>query len=101
MREAAVMGKSKDRAFEAVEHVQIGRLRGQSHSRGRKGRLAVESRSRQTRTGQEMCDGLQVDFVTQTVPGSPGRPRSGVEKTRASALYGLRATPDGFSEPAR
>src|SRR5216683_5353309 len=72
MREAAVMGKSKDRAFEAVEHVQIGRLRGQSHSRGRKGRLAVESRSRQTRTGQEMCDGLQVDFVTQTVPVAPG-----------------------------
>src|SRR5690349_14019330 len=66
MGEAAVMSEAEYWAFEAIEHVKIGRFGGQSHGCGREGGLAIESRSRQTRAGQEMCDGLQVNFVTQT-----------------------------------
>ena len=66
MREAAVMGKSINRAFETAEHVDVRRLGRQSHGRSGEGGLAVESGAGEAGPGQEVGDGLQVNFVTQS-----------------------------------
>ncbi len=66
MGEAAVMLESKDRAFETAEHVEIRRFGRQRHGRSGEGGLAVESGAGEAGSGQEVGDGFQVNFVTQS-----------------------------------
>jgi hypothetical protein len=65
MREAAVMSETDDRALKAPKGVEIGGLGGDSHRRGCKRGLAIESCACQARASQKMSDGFQVEFLTQ------------------------------------
>jgi hypothetical protein len=65
-----MMSKVVNRAFDAPEHVKVGRLSGQRHSRGGEGGLAIESGAGENGAGKKMSDWFQVGF-NSTATGAP------------------------------
>ena len=59
MGEAAMVGESKDSAFDAGENVQVGRFRRQRHGGCGQSGPAIESRASQAGAGQEVGNGFQ------------------------------------------
>jgi len=66
MGEAAMMFEAIDRAVEAREHVEIGRLSSQRHCRRGERGLAVEAGAAEAGPGQKVCDRFQNLAVVPT-----------------------------------
>ena len=59
MRKSTVMREAKDPPIELPKYVQIRRLGGQRHCRGRQRSLAIQSSPTQAGAGQKVSNGFQ------------------------------------------